>query len=121
MKNKILTILGIVIFIICILTENSFAVITSATAILTTSKGSYELNDENEVITVTLKLNNLQSNNGVIAYSAVLEYDKSKVTYSGCSGSGKWSAPSFNEENGKLIATRSDNDFSSSRRRFVYN
>lgn len=121
MKNKILTILGIVIFIICVLTENCFAVITSATAVLTASKSSYELNNENEVITVTLKLSNLQSNNGVIAYSAVLEYDKDKLTYSGSSGSGKWSSPSYNEENGELIATRADNDFSADRRRFMYN
>ena len=121
MKNKFLVIFSIMIFIISALTINSFAVITSATASLTSSKNDYNISDNNEVISVNLRLDNLNSTNGIIAYSAVLEYDKDKLTYLNCSGTKKWSAPSYYEENGKLIADRSDNNVSDNRRRFMYN
>ncbi len=112
MKNKILTLLAIFIFLISIMSVNSFAIITSANASLSVEKSSYNLDEEDEVITVTLRLDNLKSNNGIIAYSAVLEYDKNKLTYLDCSGSGAWPAPSYSDENGKLVADRANNDFS---------
>lgn len=112
MKNKILTVLSIIILIVTTLSITSLATITSASASLKASKESYNLDDEEDIVSVTLRLDSLKSNNGVIAYSAVLEYDKDKLSYLDCSGSGKWAAPSFSEENGQLIADRSDNDFS---------
>ena len=121
MKNKFLIILSIMLFIISALTINSFAAITSATVSLTSSKSSYNVNDDNEIISVKLKLDNLESTNGIIAYSAVLEYDKDKLTYLDCSGTQKWSTPSYSEKNGKLIADRSDNNVSPNRRRFMHN
>ena len=73
MKSKILTVVVIMTIVFNIFTISSFAAISSATASLTSNKSEYSLSDTNEVITVTLKLTNLQSTNGVIAYSGKLE------------------------------------------------
>ena len=108
MKNKILTIISIVIFTICALSINVFSVITSSTFKMSTSKETYNVGEE---VTLTLRLDSLTADRGIISYGAVLEYDKSALKYVSHSGIGNWTSPYFNEENGKLIADR-NSDFS---------
>lgn len=105
MKNKILVLSCMVMFIISILGSNVFATISSATCTLNTPKSQYEVGEE---VVVTFRLENLDADKGIISYSAVLDYDKTALEYVSCSGVGKWVTPSYNEENGMLIADRNE-------------
>jgi hypothetical protein len=63
---------------------------------------------ENEEFVASIKLSNIQSERGVIAFGATLEYDKDSLTIVKMEGKNGWSTPSYNEENGKLVMDRSN-------------
>ena len=108
MKRVFLTIYCIILLLISLFTTNVYAVINSFKCELIPSKTEYNVGDE---ILVTFKLSSLDADKGIIAYSAVLDYDKDKLEYVELSGTEKWITPSYNAKNGKLIADRND-DFS---------
>lgn len=62
---------------------------------------------KNEEFTVEVVISNIQSEKGIIAIDAVLEYDKESITLVKMEGQNDWSTPikdlSYNESNGKLV------------------
>lgn len=77
---------------------------TSCNISLETAKSEFNKNDE---FTVDVKLSNIQSERGIIALEANLEYDKESLTLVSMEGQNKWSSPvkdlSYNEATGKLV------------------
>ncbi len=63
--------------------------------------------DKNEEFTVEVEISNIQSERGIIAIEATLEYDKESITLVKMEGQNDWSTPikdlSYNETNGKLV------------------
>ncbi len=90
----------LLLLISCVLTV--YATIT-ADVTLSTSKSKYSKDEE---IVVTVKLTNLESEKGIIAFGAVLEYDKENLQYVSMNGKNGWSNPYYNEENGKFVTDR---------------
>ena len=68
MKKKILILLLMTLFMMSILVSNTFATISSSRCSLTTPKSQYNKGEE---IVVTLRLDELKADKGIIAYSAV--------------------------------------------------
>lgn len=62
--------------------------------------------DKNEEFVVDVNVSNIQTEKGIIALGATLEYDKNSLTLQGMSGQNSWANPSYNEANGKLIMDR---------------
>lgn len=59
---------------------------------------------EGKQVTVQVRISNIKSSVGMVALGATLEYDKTKLNYVGMNaGSGTWSKPSYNANNGKLV------------------
>lgn len=94
----------VLILSICFYTKTYAALSCSVSM----SASSNEVTEGNE-FTVSIGVNNIQSDKGVIIYGGTVEYDKNILTCTGKSGAGEW-APSFNKENGKFVADR-DNGF----------
>ena len=109
MKRKLLTLFFIVSLMISLLSSNVFGAITSVKCSLNTPKNQYNVGEN---VVVTFRLDELNADKGIIAYSAVLDYDKEALQYVKSEGAGSWVAPSYNDENGKFIADRND-DYSS--------
>lgn len=70
---------------------------------LSTSKK--EVSSE-EKFSVYVKMTNMQTEKGIIAIGAVLEYDKKSLTLEGIEGESKWSDPMYNDQTGRLIAVK---------------
>lgn len=62
---------------------------------------------KNEEFTVEVVISNIQSEKGIVALDATLEYDKESITLVKMEGQNDWSTPikdlSYNESNGKLV------------------
>ncbi len=78
---------------------------TTGSMSMSADKAEYSKNDE---VVIEVKTSGLSSDKGIISLGAVLEYDKTVLQYVKIAGVGEWGKPSFNEENGKLVADRSD-------------
>ncbi len=61
---------------------------------------------KNEEVTININLSNIQSEKGVIALGARLEYDKNSLELVKMEGKNSWSTPSYNEATGKLVTDR---------------
>lgn len=72
-----------------------------------TPKTEYSKDDE---FTANVYISNIQSEKGVIALSATLEYDKNSLTLESMSGKNTWDTPvdsvSYNSSTGKMALTR---------------
>lgn len=62
---------------------------------------------QEQEITINVKLSNIESERGIIAIEAILEYDKDCLTLSKMEGQNSWHTPieglSYNTSNGKLV------------------
>ena len=70
---------------------------------LSTSKK--EVSSE-EKFSIYVKMANIQAEEGIIAISSVLEYDKKSLTLEEIKGENKWPDPTYNDKNGKLVALK---------------
>ena len=77
-----------------------------ASANLQTSKSEYT---KNEQFTMDLVLSGITTKKGVAALIATLEYDKDSLTLVKTEAQSGWSAPNYNQSNGKLIIDKSGN------------
>lgn len=68
-----------------------------------TSKNTFNKEEE---FTVDFVVSNIQSEKGIIAIGAVLEYDKDSLTLIKMEGQNGWETPSYNESNGNMAFTR---------------
>lgn len=101
MKKAVNISLILVILIICIM-GNVYAAINCKIS-MHTSKNEFKQGEE---FVVDVKLSNLQSERGIIAFGATLEYDKQSLTLVKMEGKNGWSTPSYSEVNGKLVMER---------------
>lgn len=96
-----------VVFILTILLTGIFVNKAHATincnVKLSTSKK--EVSSE-EKFSVYVKMTNIQTEKGIIAIGAVLEYDKKSLTLEEIEGESKWSDPMYNDQTGRLIAVK---------------
>ena len=110
MRKKILTVFFMMLFIVTsTLSVKSFAAINSAKLDLNPSKTQYKVGD---TVEITLKLSELNADKGIVAYSAVLDYDKDKLEYKGMKGLNGWDNPNYNADNGKFVADGDGDDSS---------
>jgi LPXTG-motif cell wall-anchored protein len=72
---------------------------------INTTKTEYSKNEE---FVVNVDLSSIQSERGVIAFGATLDYDKDSLTLVKMEGKNGWSNPSYNESNGKMVMDRSN-------------
>lgn len=63
---------------------------------------------KNDEIVVEVAITNIDTPQGIVAFEAVLEYDKSVLSLEGMKGQNGWSEPSYNEKNGKFIMDRNN-------------
>ena len=100
-----ITLLVVIVLLGSIFMGQSYAAI-SCNVNLTASKTQLTYGEE---FSVEVAISNLNASDGIIALSAVLDYDKTALTYVDMTvaGNGKWSAPIYNSEGGKLVSTRS--------------
>lgn len=101
MKKVVITSLILVIMAICMI-GNVYAAITCKVNLQTT-KTEFKKNEE---FVVDVKLSNLQSKKGIIAFGATLVYDKESLTLVKMEGKNGWATPSYSEDNGKLVMER---------------
>lgn len=57
---------------------------------------------------VEAKLTDVEAEKGIIALGATLEYDDANLEFVKVEGKNGWATPSYNEENGKLVADRNE-------------
>ena len=80
----------------------------SCTVSLETEKTNYSKNEE---FNVDIKLSNIKSDRGFIAFEAVLDYDKDSLTLVDMEGQNRWVTPvkdlSYNETTGKFVMDKS--------------
>lgn len=102
MKRVIKLSLIIILAIIC-LTGVAYAA-PSCNIEIQTSKTEF---DKNEQFTVDVNLSNIQSERGIVAIEATLDYDKESLTLVEMKGQNEWSNPikdlSYNESTGKFV------------------
>lgn len=58
---------------------------------------------EKEKFTLDVKLENVQTENGIMAFSGTLSYDKESLKMTEMIGADNWAKPTYNEENGKFV------------------
>ncbi len=63
---------------------------------------------KNDEIVVEVAITNIDTPQGIIAFEAILEYDKSVLSLEGMKGQNSWAEPSYNDKNGKFNMLRSD-------------
>lgn len=105
MKTGILKFTCIVTIIMSMFISPVYAKINSSKLSITADKETYDVGEE---VTITFRLDSLDADKGIIAYGATLEYDKNVLEYVRMSGVGNWGKPSYNKDNGKLIADSDD-------------
>lgn len=101
-QKRICFILTILVLLGGMLASKSYANISGNVSLRASSQSVAK----GEEFSVYAHISNLQAGKGIIALGAVVEYDTSSLTLEDWEGAGKWSAPSINETNGKLTATR---------------
>lgn len=103
--KKILKLASLLAIIICIaLTGSVYATSLNCDLAITTPKNDYSKGDE---FIASVYLSNVSGEQGAIAMSATLEYDKTSLKLIEMSGQNGWDNPTYNEANGKLVLTRS--------------
>ena len=103
--KKILKLTSLLAIIICIaLTGSVYATSLNCDLAITTSKNDFSKGEE---FTASVYLSNVSGEQGAIAMSATLEYDKNSLKLIEMSGQNGWDNPTYNEANGKLVLTRS--------------
>lgn len=98
--------LSLVFIIVCIMMiGHVYAMGCNAT--IESTKTQFEKNEE---FTLNFSISNIQSERGVIALTAVLDYDKNSLTLVKMEGQNSWETPadgaSYNSQNGKIAITR---------------
>jgi hypothetical protein len=104
MKNIRILVLSVLVTIIMMLGNTVYAAVELySTVSMQTSKTEFVKNEE---VVVNVTLSDIQSENGIIAFGATLEYDKDSLTFVKMEGKGQWGNPTYNENNGKFIMDR---------------
>ena len=98
--KKISIVLMIIMLIVCILTNKTYAEL-NCNVNLSTSKDKVTYN---ETFSVYVKISNLQTTKGIIAIGASLSYDTNSLTLVDIEGENKWSDPFYNSSNGKITS-----------------
>jgi hypothetical protein len=65
-----------------------------------------EVLSKNDEFVVNVNISNIQSEKGIIAFGANLEYDEDSLTLVKMVAGDNWSAPSYNETTGKFVMDR---------------
>ena len=99
--KKIVIMSLILIMIICVM-NNVYAAINCSVN-MQTAKTEFRQDEE---LVVDVRLSNIQSERGIIAFGATLEYDKNSLTIVKMEGKNGWATPSYNEAEGKLVMER---------------
>ena len=102
MKKKVSLIL--IVLTLFYMIGNVYAA-TTCNINISTTKTEYSKNEE---IAVQVNISNIQSEKGIIAFGATLEYDKDSLTLEKIEGQNGWSNPSLNSGNGKFAMDRSE-------------
>lgn len=95
--------LSLILLITVCLTSSVFA--ASCKIDLKPSKSEISKGEE---FTVDVIVKDIDAERGIIALTATMEYDKNALEYKGMEAQGKWTKPSYNDENGKLVLDRND-------------
>ncbi len=103
MKKTIVFSLSLILGIM-LLVNNVYAA-SSYKIDLNTVKNEF---DKKEEFVVNVAISNIQVEKGLIAFGAVLDYDKDSLELVKTSGSENWANPSYNENNGKLTTDRNN-------------
>jgi LPXTG-motif cell wall-anchored protein len=104
MKNVIK--ICLVLLVAIVIMGSAVYAALDCTVSISTTKTEFSKNEE---FTVNVNLSDIQSEKGVIAFSATLQYDKDVLTLVKMEGQNGWSSsPSYNEENGKLVMDRNN-------------
>ena len=101
--KKIVSLVLMLLTVVCIM--GSVYAAPNCNVGITTEKTEYRKNDE---IVAQVSISNIQSEKGIIAFGATLEYDKDSLTLLKIEGQNGWSNPSINNANGKFVMDRSD-------------
>ena len=101
--KKIVSLVVMLLTVVCIM--GSVYAAPNCNVGITTEKTEYRKNDE---IVAQVSISNIQSEKGIIAFGATLEYDKDSLTLLKIEGQNGWSNPSINNANGKFVMDRSD-------------
>ncbi len=98
--NKILKLNFAVLIIVALLivTSNVYALTGNIT--MQTSKEELEKGEE---FSVNISITNIQSELGVVAFGATLEYEKESLTFVKMEGQNGYGNPTYNPENGKFV------------------
>lgn len=99
--KKIVIMSLILITIICVMSNVYAAIICSVN--IQTAKTEFKQDEE---FVVDIRISNIQSERGIIAFSSTLEYDKSSLTMVKMEGKNGWATPSYNETEGTLVMER---------------
>lgn len=98
----------IIVILIMIGMASSVSAALTCKVSMEVDKTEYKKGDE---FTVSMNVSDIQSDRGVIALGATLEYDKDSLTLVKMEGQNGWETPtsgaSYNENNGKIAITRS--------------
>lgn len=99
-------IVGLILTLLTVVSIVGTVYAADASANLQTSKSEYAKNEE---FTMNLVLSGITTQKGVAALMATLEYDKDSLTLVKTEAQNGWSAPNYNESNGKLIIDKNSN------------
>lgn len=100
--KKLVSLILMLLTVVCVM--GSVYAAPNCNVSITTGKTEYRKNDE---IVAEVNISNIQSEKGIIAFGATLEYDKDSLTISKIEGQNGWSNPSINDANGKFVMDRS--------------
>lgn len=93
------------IFLIVICTMTTVYANTTGKVNLITAKNEYNKGDK---IVVEVKLSDLKTTNGIIAFGATLKYDKNSLEYKKMEGKNGWVTPSYYSETGIFATDNAD-------------
>jgi len=96
-----------IISVLIILSIVSIVGTAYAASAKVTMKSSVNECKKDEVVTFEVRLSNIDSEKGIIALGGTLVYNKDELEFKGISNAENWST-SYNSNNGKFIADRSD-------------
>lgn len=101
---RLTSILAIIIFVALI--GNVYAASLNCDLAITTQKNDYSKGEE---FIANVYLSNINSDQGIIAFQATLQYDTQNLTLIEMNGKNAWDTPSdgtsYNKDNGKLVLT----------------
>jgi hypothetical protein len=100
--KKINIVLIMIILIVCMFTDKTYAVINCNVS-LNTSKDKVTYKEQ---FSVYVTISNLQTTKGIIAIGAMLNYDRDSLTLVDIKGENNWSDPFYEDSNGKLTSVK---------------